>query len=107
MSTPDLSAMLAQAQQLQARMQEAQEQAKQKLVEGTAGGGMVTVEMTGGLEVRRVKIDPNIVDAKDVGMLEDLIAAATNQALGKAQALQADAIRTVTGGLSIPGMPGL
>jgi nucleoid-associated protein EbfC len=107
MSTPDLSAMLAQAQQLQARMQEAQEQAKRQLVEGTAGGGMVTVEMTGGLEVRRVKIDPNIVDAKDVGMLEDLIAAATNQALGKAQALQADAIRTATGGLSIPGMPGL
>jgi nucleoid-associated protein EbfC len=104
MSGPDLSAMLAQAQQLQTRMQEAQEQAKQQVVEGAAGGGMVTVEMTGGLEVRRVKIDPNIVDKKDVGMLEDLVAAAVNQAMGKAQALQADAIRAVTGGLSIPGL---
>jgi hypothetical protein len=104
MSTPDLSAMLAQAQQLQAKMQAAQEEAKQKLVEGAAGGGMVTVEMTGGLEVRRVKIDAGIVDQNDVGMLEDLIAAAVNQALGKAQALQADAIRSAAGGLPIPGL---
>lgn len=104
MTTPDLSAMLAQAQQMQARLQEAQEAAKQQVVEGTAGGGMVTVEMTGGLELRRVKIDPKIVDAKDVGMLEDLIAAAVNHALGKAQALQSDAMRNAAGGLAIPGL---
>jgi len=104
MTTPDLSAMLAQAQQMQARLQEAQEAAKLEVVEGTAGGGMVTVEMTGGLELRRVKIDPKIVDAKDVGMLEDLIAAAVNHALGKAQSLQADAMRSATGGLAIPGL---
>ncbi len=104
MTTPDLSAMLAEAQKLQARLQEAQDAAKKQSVEGSAGGGMVTVEVTGGLEVKRIKIDPQIVDAKDVGMLEDLIAAAMNHALGKAQALQSDAMRSATGGLSIPGM---
>jgi DNA-binding YbaB/EbfC family protein len=104
MTQPDLSAMLAEAQKLQARLQEAQETAKKQIVEGSAGGGMVTVEVTGGLEVKRVKIDPKIVDPKDLGMLEDLIAAALNHALGKAQALQSDAMRSATGGLSIPGM---
>ena len=104
MSTPDLSAMLAEAQKLQARLQEAQENAKRQVVEGSAGGGMVTVEVTGGLEVRRVKIDPSIVDPKDVGMLEDLVAAALNHAIGKAQALQSDAMQSATGGLQIPGL---
>ena len=104
MATPDLSAMLAEAQKLQARLQEAQEAARKQVVEGTSGGGMVTVEMTGGLELRRVKIDPAIVDPKDVGMLEDLIAAAINQAMGKAQALQTDAVRSAAGGLPIPGL---
>lgn len=104
MSTPDLSAMMAEAQKLQQKLQEAQEAAKKQVVEGSAGGGMVTVEVTGGLEVRRIKIDPNIVDKNDVSMLEDLIAAATNQALAKAQALQGDAMRSATGGLSIPGL---
>lgn len=104
MTKPDLSAMLAEAQKLQSKLQEAQEAARQQIVEGSAGGGMVTIEITGGLEVRRVKIDPGIVDAKEVGMLEDLVAAALNQAIAKAQALQGDAIRTATGGLPIPGL---
>ena len=104
MTKPDLSAMLAEAQKLQSRLQEAQEAAKRQVVEGSAGGGMVTIEITGGLEIRRVKIDTAIVDAKDVGMLEDLVAAALNQAIAKAQALQGDAIRTATGGMSMPGL---
>lgn len=104
MSVPDLSQMMAEAQKLQAKLQEAQEAAKKQVVEGSAGGGMVTAEVTGGLEVRRIKIDPNIVDKSDVSMLEDLIAAALNQALTKAQALQGDAVRAATGGLAIPGL---
>ncbi len=103
-SPPDLSAMLAQAQKLQEDLAAAQEEARKQVVEGAAGGGMVTVEITGGLEVRKVKIDPAVVDRAELGMLEDLVAAAINQALVKAQALQHDAVRSVAGGLPIPGL---
>src|SRR5689334_3435898 len=85
----DLGAMMQQAQQMQEQMVRAQEEAKQKTVEGTAGGGMVTVTMTGGFEMRKVKIDPSVIDPKDLSMLEDLIVAAVNQAVAKAQQLTA------------------
>lgn len=100
----DLSAMMQQAQQLQEQMLKAQEDAKQKTVEASAGGGMVTVTMTGGFEVRAVKIDPACIDPKDPSMLQDLIIAALNQAIQKAQELQAGAVSSVTGGLNIPGL---
>jgi len=100
----DLNAMMQQAQRMQEELLKAQEEAKQKTAEGAAGGGMVTVTITGGLEVRRVKIDPAAVDPKDVGMLEDLVAAAVNQAIAKAQELQAEAMRGAAGGLNIPGL---
>jgi DNA-binding YbaB/EbfC family protein len=103
----DLGAMMQQAQELQAEMVKAQEAAKQKVVEATAGGGMVTVQMTGGLEVRKIKIDPSVVDAKDVGMLEDLIAAAVNQAVKKAQELTAAAMQAAMGPLGGMLPPGL
>jgi len=100
----DLGAMMQQAQQLQQKMLEAQDAAKQKTVEASAGGGMVTVTITGGFEVRAIKIDPACIDAKDPTMLQDLIIAAMNQAIAKAQELQASAVSSATGGLNIPGL---
>ena len=104
MAGPDMNAMLRQAQQMQQKMMKAQEEAKQKTVEASAGGGMVTVVVSGGLEVKSIKIDPQVIDAKDPGMLQDLVLAAINQGLTKAQELQASELRSVTGGLSIPGL---
>lgn len=100
----DLGSMMEQAQQLQQKMLEAQEQAKHKTVEASAGGGMVTVTITGGFEVKAIKIDPACIDPKDPSMLQDLIIAAINQAIAKAQELQAGAVSSVTGGLNIPGL---
>jgi DNA-binding YbaB/EbfC family protein len=100
----DLGAMMQQAQQLQEKMLKAQEEAKQQTVEASAGGGMVTVTISGGFEVRALKIDPTCIDPKDPSMLQDLIIAAMNQAIAKAQELQAGAMQTVTGGMNIPGL---
>src|SRR3954468_5749216 len=99
----DLGAMMQQAQQLQEQMLKAQEEAKQKTVEASAGGGMVTVTITGGFEVKAIKIDPACIDPKDPSMLQDLIIAALNQAIVKAQELQAGAVSSVTGGVKNPG----
>jgi DNA-binding YbaB/EbfC family protein len=101
---PDLSAMLEQAQAMQRRMLEAQEEAHKKTVEASAGGGMVTVIFSGGLELRSLRIDPQAIDPKDPTMLQDLIIAAINQGIAKAQELQANEMRAVAGGLSIPGL---
>ncbi|MCA1664289.1 MAG: YbaB/EbfC family nucleoid-associated protein [Myxococcales bacterium] len=100
----DLGAMMQQAQQLQEQMLKAQEEAKLKIVEASAGGGMVSVTISGGFEVKSIKIDPACIDPKDPSMLQDLIIAAINQAIAKAQELQAGAVSSVTGGLNIPGL---
>jgi DNA-binding YbaB/EbfC family protein len=100
----DLNAMMQEAQKMQEKLVQAQEAAKQQVVEGSSGGGMVTVTITGGLEVRKIKIDPSAVDPKDLAMLEDLIVAAFNQAITKAQEVQAEVMRKATGGLNLPGL---
>jgi DNA-binding YbaB/EbfC family protein len=104
MSEFDLNAMMKQAQHLQEQMVKAQEEARKKTVEASAGGGMVTVVITGGLELRSIKIDPAAIDPNDRTMLEDLIVAAVNQAIHKAQELTAESMRAVTGGMNIPGL---
>jgi DNA-binding YbaB/EbfC family protein len=101
---PDLNALMQQAQLMQQRMMDAQEAARAKTVEATAGGGMVTVVVTGGMEVKSIKIDPAVIDPKDAGMLQDLVVAAVNQGLQKAQELMAAEMQSVTGGLNIPGL---
>ena len=85
----------------------AQEAAKLKTVEASAGGGMVTVLMTGGLEVKKIKIDPSVIDPKDLSMLEDLVVAAINQAVQKAQELTADSMQQAMGPLGGMLPPGL
>ena len=105
MPGPDLNQLMQQAQALQQKMMEAQEDAKQKTVEASAGGGMVTATMTGGFELRSLKIDPQAIDPKDVTMLQDLVIAAVNQAIQKAQEMMAEEMQKVTGGMGLP--PGL
>jgi hypothetical protein len=92
---PDIAELMQAAQQMQ-------EQLKKRRVEGSAGGGMVTVVMTGELELVALKIDPAVVDPKDVGMLQDLVIAAINQAREKLKTEMA----ALTGGM-VPGMPSI
>ncbi len=95
---------MAMFQQLQAKMLKMQEELGKETVEATAGGGAVTVTMTGQLKLKSVKIDPEVVDPDDVEMLQDLITAAVNDAIAKSQELQAKRLSALTGGLKIPGL---
>jgi DNA-binding YbaB/EbfC family protein len=96
--------MIQQAQELQARLAKAQKELAEATVEATAGGGAVTVTVTGQQEVKSVKIDPEAINPDDVEMLEDLVLAAVNEAITKSQELAAERMSKVTGGLKIPGL---
>ncbi|MCX8072689.1 MAG: YbaB/EbfC family nucleoid-associated protein [Candidatus Binatia bacterium] len=96
--------LFSQAQELQQRLAKVQEEVANLVVEASAGGGMLTVQMNGKLEVTQVRIDPQVVSSGDIEMLEDLVKAAVNQAVRKAQQAVADEMRKVTGGLKIPGL---
>lgn len=107
MSNPQYSKMLKQVQEMQAKMARAQEELADETVEASAGGGMVTVVVTGALEVRQVRIKPEAVDPDDVEMLQDLVTAATNEALRAAQGLASRKLGGATSGLDLPSIPGL
>lgn len=96
--------LLKQAQQLQARLNKLQEELTTATVEATAGGGAVKVVATGNQRVQSIIIDPAAVDPQDVGMLQDLVQAAVNEALGKAQSMAAQRMSALTGGLKLPGL---
>ena len=108
---PNMNQMLKQVQQMQAEMAKAQEELKNEIVEATAGGGTVTVKMTGELKVTEVRIDPEAVDPDDVELLQDLVLAAFNEAVRSAQELQQRKLGAATGGLGDMagglGLPGL
>jgi len=98
----NLGQMMKQAQAMQAKMQEMQAALERTEVTGAAGGGMVTVTVNGKGEMRRIKIDPKLIDPNETSMLEDLIVAAVNDARGKAdQQMQAEMAK-LTGGLQLP-----
>lgn len=104
--------MLKQVQKMQRDMEAAQEELKSLTAQGSAGGGTVTVTVSGDLQVKSVQIDQAAVDPEDVDMLCDLVLAATNQALASAQELAASRMGAVTGGLDLGqlgglGLPGL
>jgi hypothetical protein len=96
---PDLQGLLAQAQQVQEQLLVAQAEAAERVVEGSAGGGVVVVALTGGMEVRSVRISPEVVDPSDVEMLEDLVLAAVRDAIAQVQ----DAQQASLGGLGLGG----
>ena len=110
---PNLNAMMKQVQQMQSEMVKAQEELKSEVVEASAGGGMVTVKISGDLELREVTIDPGAVDPDDVEILQDMVLAATNEAIRAAQELAAAKMGAATGGLGGAGglgglgLPGL
>ncbi len=95
---------MRQAQQLQARMAKIQEDLGNETVEASAGGGAITVIVTGHMKVQSIKISPDVVDAQDVEMLEDLVTAAVNDGIEKAQQLASERMGEVTGGFKLPGM---
>ena len=92
---------------MQKAMAKAQNELADETVEASAGGGTVTVVVTGALEVREVRIDPAAVDPDDVEMLQDLVTAATNEALRAAQALAQQKLGGATAGFDLPNIPGL
>ncbi|MFJ7640715.1 YbaB/EbfC family nucleoid-associated protein [Peribacillus sp. NPDC097264] len=96
--------MMKQMQKMQKKMAEAQEELGEKKIEGTAGGGMVTVIVTGHKEIVDVIIKPEVVDPDDIDMLQDLVLAATNDALKKAEELTSQTMGQFTKGMNLPGM---
>lgn len=98
----DLFKILQQAQQMQGRLQQIQEELQHKVVSGSAGGGMVSVEVDGRGQIRRVKIDPSLATGSDVEMLEDLIVVAVNDAQKKAAELAKEEMGKLTGGMDLP-----
>ncbi|MBB4635800.1 YbaB/EbfC family nucleoid-associated protein [Longimicrobium terrae] len=100
--------ILQMGQQVQARISQLQTELGQKTVTCSSGGGMVTVTADGRGKLRSIKIDPTVVQAEDVEMLEDLVIAAVNEAQNRAQQMYDDEMRKVSGGLQLPfPIPGL
>ncbi|HXO10112.1 MAG TPA: YbaB/EbfC family nucleoid-associated protein [Solirubrobacteraceae bacterium] len=111
MPQPNMQQLLAQAQKMQADMIAAQEALKNEVVEASAGGGMVTVKVTGDAVVKEITIDPEAVDPDDVELLQDMVLAAVNEGLRAAQELAAERMSGIAGGLGgglgglgLPGM---
>src|ERR671921_1915534 len=100
---PNMNAMMKQVQKMQADMAKAQEDLKNEVVEASSGGGMVTVKVSGDLEIREVRIDPEAVDPDDVELLQDMVLAAVNEAVRAAQELAASKMNAAAGGLAGPG----
>ena len=103
----DFEKLMRQAQQMQEQMTKAQEELKNETVEASAGGGMVTVKATGGLEITEIKISPQAIDPDDPELLADMILAAVNEALRSAQSLVESKLGSAMGGIQGLGMPGM
>jgi DNA-binding YbaB/EbfC family protein len=96
--------MIQQAQKLQAQLAKAQEQLANLTIEASSGGGAVTVVMNGQQQIQSVKISPEVVNAEDVEMLEDMVLTAVSEAITKSQEAAAKQLGGLTGGLKIPGL---
>jgi len=96
--------MMRQVQKLQEEVLKAQEALGEETITVTAGGGAITVVMTGQQRIQSISIAPEVVDPDDVQMLEDLVTAAVNEALQRSQELAAERMSALTGGLRIPGL---
>lgn len=100
----NMNSMMKQAQKLQKKMLQAQEELATKTVEASAGGGMVKVVANGGQKIESIVLEKEVVDPDDVEMLQDLVMAAVNDALKKSQEMVSAEMNKLTGGLNIPGL---
>ncbi|NMA61475.1 MAG: YbaB/EbfC family nucleoid-associated protein [Firmicutes bacterium] len=101
----NMQKMMRQMQKMQADLARVQEELVDMTVEGTSGGGVITVVVNGHQDIQQVKIEPDAVDPEDVEMLEDLIMAAVNDGLRKSRELSASEIEKVTGKMNLQGLP--
>lgn len=100
----NLGSIMKQAQKMQAQIAKVQEELAHKTVEASAGGGMVTVVVNGSQEIKSISIEPEVIDASDREMLQDLVVAAVNEGLRKSQEMVSEEMKKITGGLQIPGL---
>ena len=100
----NMSKLMKQAQQLQTKMAQLQEELGEKTIEATSGGGMVKVVANGKQQILSIQVEKEVVDPEDVEMLQDLIVAAVNEALSRSQAMVNEEMGKLTGGMNIPGM---
>ena len=103
MAGMNMQQMMKQARKMQEQLAAAQENLKSQTVDASAGGGMVKVTISGKNEMRKISIDPSLMVAEDVEVLEDLIVAAFNDAKAKVEAVTGEEMQKVTGGISLPG----
>ena len=103
-AAPSGASLRKQVEEMQAKLVEAQQSLESQSIAGTAGGGAVTIVMTGHQKVESITIDPEVVDPEDVEMLQDLILVAVNDAVDKSHELASKSMGGVTGGLNIPGL---
>ena len=99
-----LGNILKQAQEMHGKISQLQEEMANKTVEARAGGGMVNIVMNGKQQVLSIRIDPEVVSRDDIDMLQDLMAAAVNEAIRKSQEMMTEEMKKITGGLNIPGI---
>jgi nucleoid-associated protein EbfC len=107
MPQPNMNQMLKQVQKMQADMMKAQEALANETIEASAGGGMVTVTITGDLQVKDIKIDPDAIDPEDAELLQDMVLAAVNEAIRQAQELAATRMGGLTGGMDLGALGGM
>lgn len=100
----NMNNVLKQAQKMQEEMEKVQTELEEKVIETTAGGGMVEVKLNGKKEILSIKIKPDVVDPDDIETLEDLIMVSVNDAIKKADDMMAEGMSSITGGLNIPGL---
>ena len=107
MSKKMLGDLMKQAQKMQEQMGKVQEESKKKTIEASAGGGMVVATVSGAMELVSLKIEKDVVNPDDLEMLQDLVVAAVNEALRRAQQMVSEDMGKITGGMNIPGMGNL
>jgi DNA-binding YbaB/EbfC family protein len=98
----NMAGMMKKMQKLQGEMSKMQEELKTRTLEATAGGGAIKVVITGEKQIQSLKIDPSVVDAEDIEMLEDLVTAAVNEAIKKVDDMMAQEMGKLTGGMNLP-----